>query len=264
MDPLSGFRVNRVQGVVVGIVIDNDDPEKMYRVKVKFSWVSETDSSLTNAADKQDFPSTWARVATLMAGPDRGAFWLPEVGDEVLVAFEHGDLRRPIVIGSLWNKVDPPVHDGEGGGNNFRTFFSRSGHVIQFHDDAENKKERIILQTKVAAGEAAKDPKSRKGHYIVIDHSNGAESIEISDGAQKVSVLVDSTNKKVVVTSKEGDIELSAPQGTIKLDCKKLDIKASSTGAIETQSALKVKAGSTANVESASAMTIKGSVVKIN
>lgn len=264
MDPSSGFRVNRVHGVVVGIVIDNNDPEKMYRVKVKFPWVSESDSSLTNATDPQDFPSTWARVATLMAGPDRGAFWLPEVGDEVLVAFEHGDLRRPFVIGSLWNKVDPPIHDGEGGANNFRTFFSRSGHVIQFLDDAKGKQERIVLQTKVAGGDAAKAPKSRTGHFIVIDHSDGSESIEISDGAQKVSVLVDSTNKKIVVTSKEGDIELSAPQGTIKLDCKTLDVKASNTGSIETQSALKVKAGSTANVESSSAMTIKGSVVKIN
>ena len=193
--------MNRIQGVVVGIVIDNNDPEKMYRVKVKFPWVSETDSNLTNSTDNQDFPSTWARVSTLMAGPNRGAFWLPEVGDEVLVAFEHGDLRRPIVIGSLWNKVDPPVHDGGGGANDFRTFHSRSGHVLQFHDDASSKKERIVLQTKGAAGDADKDPTERDGHFIRIDHSNGSERIEISDGPKKVFVLVDSTNKTVVVHS---------------------------------------------------------------
>lgn len=264
MDPVTGLSVNRVFGAVVGIVIDNNDPEKLYRVKVKFPWVSESSSKMSNAPDQQDFPSNWARVATLMAGPGRGAYWLPEVNDEVLVVFEHGDVRRPVVIGALWNNVDKPPHDGGGGKNTFRTLFSRSGHVLQFMDDSDNKAERIVLQTKVADGDAAKGPKDRTGHFIVIDHSQGAESIEISDGAQKVSVLVDSTNKKVVITSKEGDIELSAPQGTVKIACNKLQIESKTTGDITTQSALKIKSNATANLESASAMTVKGSVVKIN
>ncbi len=264
MESSPGIRVNRINGVVVGIVIDNNDPQKMYRVKVKFPWVSESDANLTNAADQQDFPSTWARVTTMMAGPDRGVFWLPEVDDEVLVAFEHGDLRRPIVIGSLWNKVDPPIHGGGDGANDFRTFFSRSGHVIQFQDGGSSNKERIVIQTKVAAGDADKDPTERGGHFILIDHSDGQERIEVSDGERKVFVLVDSTNQKVAIHSEDGDIEVSAPNGTITLNCKKLRISASSTGSIQTDSSLKIKAGSTATIESSSAMTIKGSVVKIN
>ena len=80
-------------GVVVGIVVDNKDPEGHYRIKVKYPWVSESDTKYTDAKDDEDFRSNWCRVATFMAGKERGAFWLPEVDDEVLVAFEHGDVR---------------------------------------------------------------------------------------------------------------------------------------------------------------------------
>ncbi len=264
MDSNTGTRINRVFGAVVGVVIDNDDPERLYRVKVKFPWVSESDSQMTNAPDRQDFPSSWARVATLMAGPDRGAFWLPEVGDEVVVMFEHGDVRRPFVIGSLWNKVDAPIHGGEGGANNFRTFFSRSGHVLQFHDDASGGQERIVLQTKVASGDASKAPTQRSGHFIVIDHSSGSERIEISDGARKTFVVVDASNHKVAIHSEDGDIEVSAPNGTIRLSCRNLEVAATATGELRTDSTLKIKAGATADIESSSAMTVKGSVVKIN
>ena len=70
------------------------------RVKLKFPWLSD------------DYESEWARVAQLGAGHHRGAVWLPEVNDEVLVAFEHGDTRRPFVVGELYNGVDSPLGDG--------------------------------------------------------------------------------------------------------------------------------------------------------
>ena len=70
---------SRVSGVVVGVVTNNQDPEGMGRVKVKFPWLSDEDES------------NWARVAAPMAGKERGFYFLPEVEDEVLVAFEHGD-----------------------------------------------------------------------------------------------------------------------------------------------------------------------------
>ena len=72
---------DRFHGVVVGVVTNNQDPDGMHRVKVRFPWLSGEDES------------HWARVAAAMAGNDRGAYFLPEVDDEVLVAFEHGDLR---------------------------------------------------------------------------------------------------------------------------------------------------------------------------
>jgi uncharacterized protein involved in type VI secretion and phage assembly len=89
----------RIFGVVVGLVTNNQDPDGLGRVKVKFPWLSDMAESF------------WARVASPMAGKQRGIYVLPEVDDEVLVAFEHGDVRRPYVLGSLWNGSDQPGDD---------------------------------------------------------------------------------------------------------------------------------------------------------
>ena len=256
--------VNRIAGVVPAIVIDNQDPEGLYRIKVKFPWVKESSDQYSDSPDTEDFPSTWARVATMMAGPDRGSFWLPEVDDEVLVAFEHGDLRRPYVIGALWNQTDKAIHDNDGqdGKNNFRTFFSRSGHVLQFID--EDGGEKIVLQTKCGAGEAATDHKSRSGHFICIDHSDGAEKIEIYDGPQKNFVLIDSTNNKITVKSADGDILISAPNGTVRIECKTLETETTSGSTMKAQSAFTIQGQSTMDIKASSGLTIKGATVKIN
>src|SRR5205085_2988322 len=118
-----------ISGVVVGVVTNNqDDPDGLGRVKVKFPWLS------------NDEESFWARVAVPMAGKERGFYFLPEVEDEVLVAFEHGDPRFPYVLGSLWNGQDKPPEKNDGK-NNVRVIKSRSGHVIRLND--EDGKEKI-------------------------------------------------------------------------------------------------------------------------
>ena len=89
-----------VAGPVVGIVTNNEDPGGLGRVKLFLPWPSDE-----NETD-------WARVCTPMAGKERGIFFLPEVEDEVLVVFEHGDPRRPVVLGGLWNGVDKPPSKG--------------------------------------------------------------------------------------------------------------------------------------------------------
>ena len=90
-----------VYGLVVGQVTDIADPDGMFRVKVSLPWLSD------------DYESWWARVAQPGAGSGRGLAWLPEVGDEVLVAFGHGDVRAPYVIGGLYNGVDTPPLGGQ-------------------------------------------------------------------------------------------------------------------------------------------------------
>jgi len=117
-----------VPGVVPALVTANDDPDGLGRVKLRFPWLAD------------DYESWWARVASLGAGRDRGAVWLPEVNDEVLVAFEHGDTRRPVVVGGLWNGVDTPplgdgLVDGTSGAVRRRGFVSRLNHRLVFLDD---------------------------------------------------------------------------------------------------------------------------------
>jgi uncharacterized protein involved in type VI secretion and phage assembly len=101
-------RSGRIHGVVVGLVTNNQDPDGLGRVKVKFPWLSDVDES------------SWARIAAPMAGKQRGACFLPEVDDEVLVAFEHGDMRFPYVLGALWNGQDAPPVTNSDGTNNVR------------------------------------------------------------------------------------------------------------------------------------------------
>ena len=127
---------SKIYGVVVGIVTNNKDPEELGRVKVKLPRISGEDES------------HWARVATFMAGKDRGAFFLPEVNDEVLVAFEHGDINMPYVIGSLWNGVDKPLETNSDGKNNVRVIKSRSGHIIRLNDKDGEEKIEIIDKSK--------------------------------------------------------------------------------------------------------------------
>jgi uncharacterized protein involved in type VI secretion and phage assembly len=125
-----------IYGVVVAIVTNNDDPDQLGRVKLKFPWLSD------------NYESDWARITQLGAGPSAGAVFIPEVNDEVLVAFEFGDVRRPYVVGSLYNGKDKPSV-GSGLFNQGKVkrsgFVSRRGHRFIFFDDSG--KSGIALMT---------------------------------------------------------------------------------------------------------------------
>ena len=195
-----GARADRVAGVVVGVVTNNQDPEGLGRVKVKFPWLSDEDES------------HWARVAAPMAGGEYGAYFLPEVEDEVLVAFEHGDVRFPYVVGSLWNGQQKPPLDNGDGKNNVRLVKSRSGHVIRLTDE------------------------------------DGKEKIEVVDKDGKNSVVID-TAAGTITVSADQEIVLSAPNGSIKLDAQKVEIKSSDSSKFESGSGLDLKASGTLNVK---------------
>ena len=118
---------NPAQSLVIGIVTDNQDPDKAARVKVKFPWLS------------SDHASDWARVVSVGAGAKRGIQFIPEVNDEVLVGFEQGDIHHPYVLGGLWNGIDPPPLDQgkavSGGKVQQRVIQSRAGHMILLDDN---------------------------------------------------------------------------------------------------------------------------------
>jgi len=259
------YASGKIFGVVIGIVVDNNDPEAHYRVKVKFPWLMESDSKYTDKADKEDFFSTWARIATLMAGPDRGSFWLPEVDDEVLVAFEHGDIRFPYVIGSLWNGQDKTIHDnkGQGGKNEFRTIRSRSGSVFTFVDS--EGKDKIIINTKRDLGAVQNPtPEGAGGLFLVFDSTDGAQKIEIADSAQNEYIKLEIDKKKITIESVDGDIEILAKKGKVLIDAKEIVTHSSTTTSMKADSDFKQEAGATMTAKSASTHTIKGSKVLIN
>jgi uncharacterized protein involved in type VI secretion and phage assembly len=114
-------------GVAVAMVVDNKDESGTGRVKVRYPWHS------------QPRETYWARVATPMTGRGRGVYFIPEEGDEVLVAFERGDLRSPYVIGSLWNGTDRTPLTNADGRNDVRLIRTRKGHTLTFDDGATGR-----------------------------------------------------------------------------------------------------------------------------
>jgi phage baseplate assembly protein V len=146
-----------LQGLVTGTVTRNVDPKNRGRVKVTYPDVSD------------DSESTWARVATPMAGAGRGMWFLPEVGDEVLVAFRHGKSEKPVVLGSVWNGTARPPTDNADGANAIRMIKTKGGHSIELHELPTNK---VVLHH---AG----------GSEIVLDKDgkvtiHGAASVDVS------------------------------------------------------------------------------------
>jgi uncharacterized protein involved in type VI secretion and phage assembly len=161
---------DRYYGVAFAVVTNNRDPEGLGRVKVALPWLGD------------QAESDWARVATPMAGPNRGLYFLPEVDDEVLVAFEHGSPSVPYVLGGLWNGKDTPPESNADGHNDRRTIRSRSGHVIRLTD------------------------------------TDGQEQIEIVDKSTKNSIVISTKDNSITVTS-GGDITVKAG-GKLTLEAK--------------------------------------------
>jgi uncharacterized protein involved in type VI secretion and phage assembly len=120
-------------GLVEAIVVDNVDPDKLGRVKLKFPLLPDMPESF------------WARLVMPMAGQKRGWMTIPEKDDEVLVAFVHGDINHAIVIGSLYNGVDVPPYANEDGNNDLRVFQSRSGHRLTFDDKSGDERIELIV-----------------------------------------------------------------------------------------------------------------------
>jgi len=187
----SRLQMQRIYGVVIGLVTNNQDPQNLGRVKLSFPWLIDNGES------------NWARVATPMAGKDRGFYFLPEVDDEVLVAFEQGDPNYPYVIGTLWNGKDKPPESNRDGKNDVRVIRSRSGHVIRLNDKP------------------------------------GAETIEIidKDGVNKITI---ETAKNVITIQSEKDINLAAHNGAITLEARKIQLQA--TEALNLQSSTEMNA----------------------
>jgi type VI secretion system secreted protein VgrG len=135
----------------MAVVLDNNDPDKLGRVKVKYPW---------NDSDE----TPWVRVMTPHAGKDRGWYSVPEIADEVLVGYELGSPDRPLVLGSLYNKDDKPPKDANTTDNSVKLFVTMSGHKILFND--AGGKEQISI---ITSGDKNK---------LVLDVSGPAVTIE--------------------------------------------------------------------------------------
>jgi len=230
-----------VPGLVVGVVTNIDDPDKAGRVKLKYPAVS------------SDIEGPWARIVTLGAGNKRGMVFQPEVNDEVLVAFEGGDPRQPVVLGGLYSgKNTLPEWGVKSGQVQTRRITSRLGHIIEFADGTDPGTQHVLLQLsttshKIRLGADKLEVEVASGKPISI--KSGGASFEI-DASQNVTIK----GTKVTI---EAQTEL-ALTGNSK-------VGVTSQGQLALQgTTTELKGTATANVEASGPLTLKGAMVAIN
>ncbi|HVM10565.1 MAG TPA: VgrG-related protein [Acidimicrobiales bacterium] len=257
-DVLSG----RFPGVLIGIVTNNNDPEKLGRVKVKFPQFDAT------------YESDWLRVVSAGAGAGRGFTMIPEANDEVVVAFEHGDPRSGFVLGGVWNGRDKPTQPAfdaqaiQGGKVEKRGFTSRAGHHIVFQDKAG---EELI---EVKSGKKALTIKlDDKENTITVAVTNGAKTtFTLGPDGMKVEtdkdVMVKATNN--ITFEAQKDITLKGLN--VKVDAQtNFEAKAKANATIEGTGGATLKSSAIAKLEGAQAQVagqamaeVKAAMVKIN
>lgn len=236
-----------INGPVIGIVTNINDPEKKGRIKVKFPWLSDTDES------------HWARLATPLTGKARGFNFLPEVNDEVLVDFVQGDINHPYIIGGLWNGLDePPVPPSLPGGRDAeiliggakvknRLMKSTKGNMLIFND-SDNAPGVFLVGS--------------SGAYVMVDDENGKEKIALTDKTKQDRIEIRSQDQSIWIEA-QGPIHIKA-QGNISIETQgNLEAKATGNATIEAQGNLTAKANGNASVEASANLTLKGANVSI-
>jgi uncharacterized protein involved in type VI secretion and phage assembly len=174
----------RYFGIAAAIVEKvEDDPASEGRVRLKLPWFDPTE--LTD----------WCRVATLFAGNGYGSSWTPEAGDEVLVGFEHGDIRVPIVLGGLYNGVDKPPTERTASKNQ-KLFRTKAGHQLVFDDSSGSMSIELV---------------TKGGHALRLDDDKGSITLAVAKGA---SITLDQSGIKIDA----GAGTVTVTGGTIKLN----------------------------------------------
>jgi phage baseplate assembly protein V len=175
-------RVAKISGVVNGVVVSRDDPDQMGRVQVSHPFLG---GENTNG---------WAPVATMMAGNKTGSWFMPEIGDEVLVAFLLDDVEHPYVVGFMWNGSQaPPDSDPQN-----RVILTPGGHTLRFQDKDGSKK--VILQ-------------SSSGQVVTLDDSgSGSITVTSPDG----SVTINSADSSSITLQGGGRI-FTMSGGTVQI-----------------------------------------------
>jgi len=197
----------RFYGVVEGIVEEIVDPDKLGRIKVSFPWYHE--GTVTE----------WCRVQQPYAGNGYGAFFIPEKGDEVVVAFVHGDMTIPVIMGGLYNGKDrPPTDRQEDRTKNHKLIRTKAGHTLLFDDT--DKKQKVVLA-------------SKSGHTLEMVDEGGKEHLELHTAGGH-SVGLDDAGKQITIKTSGGQtIVMDAISGGITLSGVTLTLVGSVTIGLE-------------------------------
>ncbi len=246
--------VNKIYGAVVGLVIDVNDPMLTGRVKVRFPWMP--------MGNMGPITSAWARMASFGSGMNRGIYFTPEMNDEVLVIFEHGDVNYPYIVGALWNKIDrPPMHlPGKAvmaGMVNQRIIRSRSGHVIVM-DDTPGQ-EKIVIQDRMKNGIEIDTIQNELTITTLgnLTFNVGGRFVVNSN----LDFAIESKTKGAIKAAANLELE-SKGVASLKAGASQLDMTAASAALKSV--AIDVQASAKASVKAGAMVEIQGALVKIN
>lgn len=174
-------------GVYPALVTDINDDDGQGRVRIRLPWSPDGDGNSYEA---------WARLATMMAGANRGSWFIPDVDDEVLVAFMAGNPRHPLVIGSMWNGQDAPPESMDSAGNNYRKVL-RSRNGVKLTLDDSDGSESMKLETPggqevlLKDGPGAVEIKDSNGNSVKLESSgitiNASAKVTINGSVVEVS-----------------------------------------------------------------------------
>jgi len=192
------------------VVVDNNDPDKLGRVKVKFPWLGDE--------------TIWVRVLSPHAGSGHGWICTPEIDDEVLVGFEHGNPSYPIALGALYNKDNSPPEDAGDSDNNIKIFATKGGNQIYLGD------------------------------------ADGSQVIQITQGKNKLILSMD--GPKITLETDGGDISIKGANIKIEAD-QKIELKAGTDLKTEAGANLELKGSIQGKLE-AQMVEVKGSLIKLN
>lgn len=248
---------NRIFGTVIGIVTENYDQSMKGRVCVKIPVRNENANVFK-----------WARVAMPSSGSRWGHYFLPEVGDQVVLVFEEGNIEKPYVIGCIPRDDSQLVSQSADEKNKNKKIVTKHGSAITFvdsADDANGGKDQILIET---AQQSHRLELDNGGNKIVLSDKSGKNQIKLSTREGKIEVLAEKN-----LTVKVGSVELvfNGANGGVTLKCSSLDVSASSSmklttsgsGTVKGSSGLTLEGGGQAKLKSSGQTSVEGTLIKI-
>lgn len=245
--------INNLFTIATGTIKENYDERFPGKVKVE---ISMTDGS-RNVTD-------WIRVAMPYGGKYKGMYFMPDISDEVVVAFERGNKEKPIVIGVLWNEENTIPGNSADEDNNIKKIKTRGGHEIIFDDTRD--KEKIKIRTPKKSEICIDDEESKI--TITAKGSEGDNIIKIDSKSGEITVT---GKKKIVLEAGESTkISIDGDNGSVKIECDDMSIEASKELKIKGQNVsiegtqVSINASGDLEMKSDGSTEINGTMVKIN
>ncbi len=244
-------REGNVPAITVGVVTDIDDPDKLGRVKVRLLNRSTSESE-----------TDYIRVMTTMSGAKWGVFFLPEVGDEVLVAFCDGDRHSPYVIGSLWNSTNTQPAQIKDKKNDVRMIQTKSGNMLSFTDTDGEETVELITAKKMKLSMQEKEQK------ITLQDKDGKNLLSIDAKGGNISITAD---KKIELKAGSSTITLDGSgkvsiesSGNVEIKGQQVKITAQSGLTLSAQATMDIKSSGQLNLQATGPANLKGAMVKLN